>query len=332
MLSGPKMNILMVNEFKDEKNKTAFNFVHINSNLNKLVEHYLDKPSSTCCKCIDPLGCKDITSCPCAKKNMQVNGVSHAYEVKMVDGQPRKYLRNNIDSDFHIFECGKDCSCQKDLCNNSLLINPKFYELGLLDFVVKRYEKTSSKHKGSGAPKVRMWGLMTRKVIRKGTFVIEYVGELITKAEGDRRGQTYDVEGQNYLFDLNKYIDIKDDKEKEKLGRFLFEVDGHTEERNISLKKQISRDFPLVIDAYGYGNLSRFINHSCAPNLQSISVHVNNSDLLLPRIAMFAKKDIEIGEELSIDYECSPVTVDRNLECLCGAETCRGFLYKSYNA
>lgn len=56
------------------------------------------------------------------------------------------------------------------------------------------------------------------------------------------------------------------------------------------------------IDARRYGNIARFINHSCEPNLIPVKVFVDHQDLKFPRIAFFAVRDIEANEELSFDY------------------------------
>lgn len=75
-------------------------------------------------------------------------------------------------------------------------------------------------------------GAFAIRPIRRGTRIIEYVGECITPAEADRR---YDDSG---------------------MGRhhtFLFSVDKRK-----------------VIDAAVGGNEARFINHSCAPNCEAV--------------------------------------------------------------
>ncbi len=38
--------------------------------------------------------------------------------------------------------------------------------------------------------------------IKRGTFISEYVGEIITNEEAERRGMIYDSDGMTYLFDL----------------------------------------------------------------------------------------------------------------------------------
>jgi SET domain-containing protein len=85
-------------------------------------------------------------------------------------------------------------------------------------------EIRSSPIQGSGA--------FATKRIRKGTRVIEYVGEVITAKEADRR---YD----DSLFEHPHVL--------------LFSLDDH-----------------YVIDAGSGGNESRFINHSCRPNCEAV--------------------------------------------------------------
>ena len=76
-------------------------------------------------------------------------------------------------------------------------------------------------------------GVFALRRIRKGTRVIEYLGERITQKEADRR---YDL------------------KEANDNHTFLFIVDSRT-----------------VIDAGVNGNAARFINHTCGPNCESVT-------------------------------------------------------------
>ena len=52
------------------------------------------------------------------------------------------------------------------------------------------------------------------------------------------------------------------------------------------------------IDAKRYGNVARFFNHSCRPNVGSSFVHVGNEPFL--RVAFFSACDIYSGDELTI--------------------------------
>ena len=84
----------------------------------------------------------------------------------------------------------------------------------------------------------------------------------------------------------------------------------------------------ICIDAKWYGNVARFINHSCEPNLEKQSVFVDSHDLRLPRLAFFASSDIKKGEELTWDYGYTKGQVkDKTHPCFCGASKCRGVMY-----
>lgn len=62
------------------------------------------------------------------------------------------------------------------------------------------------------------------------------------------------------------------------------------------------------IDARFYGNVSRFINHHCEPNLVPVRVFMSHQDLRFPRIAFFSTRLIQAGEQLG--YVCSQAQCD----------------------
>jgi len=80
-------------------------------------------------------------------------------------------------------------------------------------------------------------------------------------------------------------------------------------------------DEDTVIDAAREGNDSRFINHSCEPNCQAFQ----EGD----RIFIYARRDIQPGEELSYDYgyertEDMGPEEEKLYVCRCGTPSCRG--------
>lgn len=209
-------------------------------------------------------------SCLCPKNS---NG-TYAYD---------KLKRILLEPGSPVYECNKLCKCG-DECTNRVI------QKGLNARVC--IFRTDN---GRG------WGLKAREFIKKGRFVVEYVGEIITNDEAEERGKKYDAIHQTYLFDL----DFND------------------------------RDAPVfTIDAYKYGNVSHFINHSCDPNLHVYSVWVDTLDPRLPRIGLFAKRDIYAAEELTFDYMNmmtpetvgSPKAVQGGL-CACGTAKCRKFMF-----
>lgn len=52
------------------------------------------------------------------------------------------------------------------------------------------------------------------------------------------------------------------------------------------------------IDANYYGNVSRFFNHSCEPNIVPVRVFYHHQDYRFPKISFFTCRDIEVGEEI----------------------------------
>uniref|UniRef100_A0A8D2MRZ8 [histone H3]-lysine(9) N-methyltransferase n=1 Tax=Zonotrichia albicollis TaxID=44394 RepID=A0A8D2MRZ8_ZONAL len=148
-----------------------------------------------------------------------------------------------------IFECNHACSCWRT-CRNRVVQNGLRTRLQLY-----RTQKMG-------------WGVRTMQDIPLGTFVCEYVGELISDSEADVR------EEDSYLFDLDN-------------------KDGEV----------------YCIDARFYGNISRFINHLCEPNLIPVRVFMSHQDLRFPRIAFFSTRHIEAGEEIGYVHPCRAGTL-----------------------
>uniref|UniRef100_A0A673G5K5 Histone-lysine N-methyltransferase EHMT2-like n=1 Tax=Sinocyclocheilus rhinocerous TaxID=307959 RepID=A0A673G5K5_9TELE len=163
-----------------------------------------------------------------------------------------------------IFECNMACSCHKS-CKNRVV------QAGIkVRLQLYRTEKMG-------------WGVRALQDIPQGSFICEYVGELISDAEADVR------EDDSYLFDLDN-------------------KDGEV----------------YCIDARYYGNISRFINHLCDPNIIPVRVFMLHQDLRFPRIAFFSSRDIFTGQELGFDYGDRFWDIkSKYFTCQCGSEKCK---------
>ena len=80
-------------------------------------------------------------------------------------------------------------------------------------------------------------------------------------------------------------------------------------------------DSKTVIDAGVDGNDARFFNHSCDPNCEST--------VEKRRVYIESIRDIELGEELTYDYQIQredddPENIDEVFACRCGFIRCRG--------
>ena len=74
----------------------------------------------------------------------------------------------------------------------------------------------------------------------------------------------------------------------------------------------MNNDWPLFIDAEKQGNIARFFNHSCQPNLSCTTTLSINSKLIM---VLHTLKEIEIGEKLTFSYGDNDSI---GFKCLCG--------------
>lgn len=232
------------------------------------------EPSLLGCKCTDEDGAEECTASTrcCARMASEL----FAYD--------RSTRRLRLRPGSAIFECNSRCSCGPS-CSNRVVQHGRQHPLVLF--------KTSN---GSG------WGVRTPVALRKGEFVCEYIGEIITSDEANERGKAYDDKGRTYLFDL----------------------DYNT-----------AQESEFTIDAANYGNISHFINHSCDPNLAVFPCWIEHLNVALPHLVFFTLRQIRAGEELSFDYiradnEDVPyenLSTAARVECRCGADNCRKVLF-----
>lgn len=168
-----------------------------------------------------------------------------------------------------------------------------------------RLEVFSTNNKG--------WGVRTLEALPHGTFVCEYAGEVISFEEARRRQWAQKSMENNYIIAVREHAGT-----------------GSITETFVD---------PAVV-----GNVGRFLNHSCQPNLLMQPVRVHS---VVPRLALFAGRDINAQEELTFDYSggysnqppgelpsaqsntVSLVSRTDGLErkeCHCGANNCVQFL------
>ncbi|XP_013862650.1 histone-lysine N-methyltransferase SETD1B-A [Austrofundulus limnaeus] len=130
---------------------------------------------------------------------------------------------------------------------------------------------------------IHEWGLFAMEPIAADEMVIEYVGQIIRQVVADLREQKYEEEGIG--------------------SSYLFRVDQDT-----------------IIDATKWGNLARFINHSCNPNCYAKIITVESQK----KIVIYSRQPISVNEEITYDYKF-PIE-ETKIPCLCGADSCRGSL------
>ena len=135
--------------------------------------------------------------------------------------------------------------------------------------------------------KIHGVGIFASKNIKKNSKIIQYIGEKITKKEGDKRSAdrikkylNKKNEGSVYVFELNRNYDI----------------DGS----------------PLY-------NKARYINHSCSPNCE---VNIVSNEIWISSI-----KSLKKGDELFYDYGYLFDEDDFSDHlCKCGSAKCIGYI------
>ncbi|XP_070450919.1 histone-lysine N-methyltransferase EHMT1 isoform X5 [Equus przewalskii] len=245
-----RIPIPCVNAIDDEPCPSNYKYVSQNCvtspmNIDRNITHL------QYCVCIDDCS---SSNCMCGQLSMRC----------WYDKDGRLLPEFNMAEPPLLFECNHACSCWRN-CRNRVVQN------GLR----ARLQLYRTQNMG--------WGVRSLQDIPLGTFVCEYVGELISDSEADVR------EEDSYLFDLDN-------------------KDGEV----------------YCIDARFYGNVSRFINHHCEPNLVPVRVFMSHQDLRFPRIAFFSTRLIEAGEQLGFDYGERFWDIKGKLfSCRCGSPKCR---------
>lgn len=130
------------------------------------------------------------------------------------------------------YECGENClnrlvytECVPETCP----CGDKCRNTKIQKHIVAPVERFMTASKG--------WGVKTNQLIKKGTYILEYVGEVVTEREFKDRMATL------YTNDIHHYC---------------LHLDGG-----------------LVIDGHRMGSDCRFVNHSCEPNCEMQKWSVN---------------------------------------------------------
>ncbi|NXK91656.1 SETB2 methyltransferase, partial [Formicarius rufipectus] len=90
------------------------------------------------------------------------------------------------------------------------------------------------------------------------------------------------------------------------------------------LPKNANEENVYVLDATKEGNVGRFLNHSCCPNLFAQSVFVETHNRSFPWVAFFTNRHVKAGTELTWDYGYEAGSMpETEISCQCGVQKCR---------
>uniref|UniRef100_A0ACD5UP93 Uncharacterized protein n=1 Tax=Avena sativa TaxID=4498 RepID=A0ACD5UP93_AVESA len=193
-----------------------------------------------------------------------------------------------------LYECNDSCTCLHN-CRNRVV------------------QKGTQIHFEVFKTGDRGWGLRSWDPIRAGTFICEYAGVIVDK-------NTVEAE-DDYIFETPP-------SEQSLRWNYAPELLG---EPSLSDLNESSKQLPIVISAKRAGNIARFMNHSCSPNVFWQPVLYDHGDEGYPHIAFFAIKHIPPMTELTYDYGQIQGNVQpginsgcrRSKTCLCWSRKCR---------
>ncbi|KAF3621909.1 Histone-lysine N-methyltransferase, H3 lysine-9 specific SUVH4 [Capsicum annuum] len=205
-----------------------------------------------------------------------------------------------------VFECGPNCGCGPACVNRTSQKGLRY-----------RLEVFRTPYKG--------WGVRSWDYIPSGATICEYIG-LLKKTD-----QIDPAADNNYVFDIDCLQTMKGLDGRE-ASRRLGEVSlpGSWQK---DAEKTSDGGPEYCIDAVSVGNVSRFINHSCQPNLFVQCVLSTHHDIGLARVVLMAADNIPPLQELTYDYGYVLDSVlDRDgkvkqMACHCGAADCRKRLF-----
>ncbi|WMV17705.1 hypothetical protein MTR67_011090 [Solanum verrucosum] len=275
--------------------------------------------------------CLDPRVCSCAK----LNGSEFPYVHK--DGG------RLIEPKAVVFECGPNCGCGPACVNRTSQKGLRY-----------RLEVFRTPNKG--------WGVRSWDYIPSGATICEYTG-LLKKTD-----QIDPAADNNYVFDIDclqtmKGLDGREASFSLRSGIMTIALFSHlalvllfgfvflfTSFSYVLLQRRLGEvSLPgywhndaektsdggpeYCIDAVSVGNVARFINHSCQPNLFVQCVLSTHHDIGLARVVLMAADNIPPLQELTYDYGYVLDSVmDREgkvkqMACYCGAADCRKRLF-----
>jgi len=137
-----------------------------------------------------------------------------------------------------------------------------------------------------GRSNVHGSGLFTLSGYGKGDMIAAYGGEIIRSNVGDTLQKKYDAE---------------------KVGTYFFRVNDE-----------------FIVDGTKKGNQTRFINHSCDPNIISEIIHLPGREF--PEVVFKADRPIPPFSELTLNYMFPLEKGGKKIPCLCESWACDGFM------
>ncbi|XP_017781976.1 PREDICTED: histone-lysine N-methyltransferase eggless isoform X1 [Nicrophorus vespilloides] len=128
--------------------------------------------------------------------------------------------------------------------------------------------------------------------------------------------------------DVDETVTISDDEDVREPSSFNPAETVESKVEYKSVREMFGSDECVyIMDAKNTGNIGRYLNHSCTPNIFVQNVFVDTHDVRFPWVSFFAINYIRAGTELTWNYNYDIGSVPgKVMYCRCGSSECKGRL------
>ncbi|XP_008537020.1 histone-lysine N-methyltransferase SETDB2 isoform X2 [Equus przewalskii] len=145
---------------------------------------------------------------------------------------------------------------------------------------------------------------------------------------GGRCNQATTLDNQNIIKEFEVQIQKpQEEKSPACQNQQVFcdkELPSETKNTSSDSLKKFNKGNVFLLDATKEGNVGRFLNHSCCPNLLVQNVFVETHDKNFPLVAFFTNRYVKARTELTWDYGYEAGTMpEKEILCQCGVNKCR---------
>ncbi|CAD6185758.1 unnamed protein product [Caenorhabditis auriculariae] len=300
-----------------------------------------------CSGCSCEGDCSDATKCECQMlsaaeyerlpKGLKIPEMKgdkvYPYENRIIAG---KYMGG-------IFECNDQCACNRSSCFNRVIQHPIKYPIQLFKTAESGWGVRTLADIPEGAFICTYAGaLLTDEIADRLKNEDQYFADLDLRDTVEREKMFEDNETDEGLggdfesdedYENNSetsgdtFVATRNNGKRSKRPR----TDDYREESVVPRETRRRNDEEnffkwdeyfgdnalFVVDAKNRGNIGRFLNHSCEPNVYVQHVMYDTHDLRLPHLAFFSNENIKAGAELCWNYSYEIDETKERIMCKC---------------
>ncbi|UJR09493.1 hypothetical protein I4U23_013731 [Adineta vaga] len=323
------------------------------------VNMVINEPTMTCCTCTD--GCRNRAKCACWLRTLkyaeligdeQVKAMKakHKSQTEILNQLGYRFRRLNKNVPGGIYECNSRCSCNTYTCSNRVVQNGIIAQLQLFKTVGRGWG-VRTLHDLPVGTFISVYSgeiFTSEQADERGKLLgdeyqadLDFFENINNDSEEEPTVSNLEVDDEevdgddtspsstesintrlrnaNLQSRARELLNKKDAKKSSK--------SASDDNDNSTLNRTLLPDYDGVVytlDAKLIGNIGRYFNHSCSPNIAVQNVFVDTHDIHFPWIGFFATKTIRSGAELCWDYNYTVGEIaGRRMDCNCGSAECR---------